>query len=120
MNKIDYIGKLILNSNEDHCSNEFIDNVMSLCYKYEKKKARIKKYKKYSLFTLPILLIILFLFIPFLNEFILMILNRITLMIILRYYVLTTTSIIISFYIIMIERIFKFIKMKSISQNICL
>lgn len=112
MNKDDYLGKLISQTNEDCCSNDFINDVMIGCYKYEAKKARISKYRKYALSSLPILLLIIALFIPGISEFVFNLLNNITLKGILEYYVISSVIMLSSFYIILFDKIYKFIKLR--------
>ena len=116
MNNDDYLKKLITQSNDD-CAINFIDKVMFECYKYETKRIRILKYKKYALLSLPIILMIIFLFIPGINEFIFNIINNITLKNIFEYYIMSSIIIIISFYIILLEKIYKFIKLRLIKSS---
>ena len=92
---------------EECPSNDFTDNVMLSCYKYETRALRIKKY---SLALVPLLLIGIIVFVPGLSGILLGLLSKITLSSILKYYTLSSIIFLTGFYIFLSERIVKFIK----------
>lgn len=109
-NKLDKLIKQNITI-DDLQSDDFINNIMISCYRYDNRRRKIKIFKKYSILSLPIIFTIIILFIPDINIFQLVDINWIY---VLKYYIFSSLILITSFYIILFEKIYKFFKLKII------
>jgi len=104
----DFLRKMIKRIDDDcPLSDDFVDRVMYMC-----NRSRVRqRIKRYIFALIPILLIVCcIIFIPGLSVFILSMLSGITFMGILKYYTMTSIIILISFYVILTERIVKYVR----------
>jgi hypothetical protein len=100
---------------EEECypSGDFVNKIMFSCYRYEEKKAnRILWMKRAALSLVPLALIALIVFVPGVSTFLLSIFAHINWLSALKYYLLSSSVMTISFYLILSERIVKFIKQR--------
>lgn len=110
----DFIRSNIGRIEEECPSDNFVNNVMVSCQKYEEvKAARVLAIKKFSLALIPLTIIGIIVFVPGLSGLLWNIISNITLMGILKYYTFTSGLFLISVYILLTERIVKFIRKRS-------
>lgn len=100
----------------EYCpSDDFVDKVMTCCYNYEEEKAlRILRIKKYSIALLPLLILCMVIFIPGLSGIIFSLLSKITITGLLKYYTYTSIITLGIFYLLISERIIRFINRQRI------
>jgi hypothetical protein len=104
-NKIDDIIRNYLQTEDICLSDDFDDNVMSLCLNYQlKKKKRFNLFKNIAITSIVVLVIILMLFTP-INSFLIYLLGKITLIGLFKYYVFMTIITTIFFYSILFKLI---------------
>jgi len=108
----DFLRKNIGKVEQDSTpSDDFVNNVMYCCYKYDAKKALRSLWVKRSIFALALMTIIaIVIFAPGVSAFLLGIFTHLSWLSLLKYYLISSSVMLISFYLILSERIIKFIK----------